>query len=90
MADNGLRDQPWWVRAISIVGWPIATAVFFMLIWTGILPSPVTATAERLNAHMANDQEQIELLRLICIHTAKPDERDACVRPEKDLLRLQK
>lgn len=40
-------------RAVNKIGYPILVGTFFMLLFLGVIPSPLSHNSEKLDAHMA-------------------------------------
>lgn len=73
-----LAALPLWVQAVSIVGFPILVAGFYMAKDVGVLPSLLTANAAILNqvveqheAHLTFLRESLRLQREVCRNTAR-------------------
>jgi hypothetical protein len=73
-----LSNLPTWAQVVSMVGFPIIVAVFFLLKEIGYLPSPAEAQMQSLDnltrQHATTNaqlDELVRLSRLICRNTAK-------------------
>ena len=74
---NGLNGLPAWARIIGVLGFPIAIALFLLLMFSGTIGSPITdtqATTKENNILLKDvemiQDEQTKLLRAICRNTA--------------------
>jgi hypothetical protein len=85
-----LGSLPLWVQAVSIVGFPILVAGFYMAKDAGLIPSITTANAEVLAKIVAQHEnmyqplaESLRLQREICRSVAKnPESLRACNQGE--------
>lgn len=66
-------------QAVLKVGYPIIVSAIFILVFLGVLTSPLTRTEAKVDAHIAitdlalkEDQAQTRLLLTICKSLAKP------------------
>ena len=76
-----LSSLPLWVQAVSMVGFPILVASFYMAKDVGLIPSILSANAEVLarmvgqhDNHLVYLQESLRLQREVCRNTAKTPE----------------
>lgn len=76
-----LSSLPTWLQAVSIVGFPILVAGFYMAKDVGVFPSVASANAETLaevvrqhQAYSGQAAEMVRLLREVCHNTAKTPE----------------
>ena len=76
-----LAALPLWVQAVSIVGFPILVAGFYMAKDVGLIPSILSANAavlarvvEQHDSQTAYLQESLRLQREVCRNTAKTSE----------------
>jgi hypothetical protein len=85
-----LAALPLWVQAVSIVGFPILVAGFYMAKDVGLVPSVLTANAELLaqivdqhESHLTSLRESIRLQREVCRNTSHtPDSLRVCNQGE--------
>lgn len=86
MADEtkGLGQLPLWVQAVSIVGFPVMVAAFYMAKDVGVVKSPAEASAEILKDLVLEHKGQTDLLaslvrigRAMCHQSAKTNEDHA-------------
>lgn len=82
-----LGGCPTWVRVVMFLGLPTSLILVGVMLFIGYLPSPITATAHNIEAHVGESRKlesqlgeamtkQTTLLRIICQNTA-PDQRAA-------------
>lgn len=76
-----LSSLPLWVQAVSMVGFPILVAGFYMAKDIGLIPSLLSANAAVLTQiHVQHDtqlvhlQESLRLQRAVCRNTAQTPE----------------
>lgn len=76
-----LSSLPLWVQAVSMVGFPILVASFYMAKDVGIIPSILSANAETLTRviaqheeHLVYLRESLRLQREVCRNTARTPE----------------
>lgn len=70
---NGLgaiSGMPIWVKVIAVLGFPIFVAVVLLGMFTGIVPSPVSATAQALQQHVKDETGRTRIIRVMCRHQA--------------------
>lgn len=60
---------PTWVKVVAQVGFPIAVAIWLMV----VVSPKIIATAEALQTHAHDAQINTALLRAICRNTAKTE-----------------
>ena len=76
-----LSSLPLWVQAVSMVGFPILVASFYMAKDVGFIPSILSANAEVLakviaqhDDHLVYLRESLRLQREVCRNTARTPE----------------
>lgn len=76
-----LSSLPLWVQAVSMVGFPILVASFYMAKDVGLIPSILSANAEVLakvidqhDNHLVYLKESLRLQREVCRNTARTPE----------------
>lgn len=81
--EKWLQDQPLWVKVLYQLGLPVLVVLYILAQNAGYLGSPAQAAYAAITAHAKNDNETIDLLRMICQHTATDTrERDRCLDPK--------
>ena len=79
---NGLNNIPTWAKVVSLVGFPIVVALYFMARESGTIGSPATEAASTIAVHaeasMVHDRKLDNLgerittgLRVICENSTK-------------------
>lgn len=80
-----------WVRAIRDVGFPIAVVIFFLLMFSGVIPNPISRIEASLIAHRESNErvlselalairQQTRLLALFCTGVVDPNVKAECLR----------
>lgn len=64
------RSYPLWAQLIRDFGFPIAVTVFFLGMFAGYVPSPISRTEAMMTQHTAGEWERARILRVMCRHQA--------------------
>ena len=67
----GISGMPWYVQAISTLGFPIVVALVLLGMFIGYIPSPISETRDYMKYHVMTDAERTAIIRAMCIHQAQ-------------------
>ena len=68
-----MNHWPVWAKLIAGLGFPIAVALFFLLMFAGYIPSPLAAIEGELRSHVKSSARMLSIQRQICRNTARSE-----------------